>query len=417
MRKYLYLLIILLLIMPHIVFGGEIRENTMKAAFIRDGQLWIKIDGHEQIITKDQTVYRQSPKWSPDGKWIVYQKEVKSKNNVTENPQLEIWVYSLETKEHKKIVDDGMNPKWSPTENLIAFQSNRILQISNLNEVRTAALGVDDYEWTPDGNGFIASSSATVRPDGWTNPIIYNVALNNDFEKIDPSSNVKQLFVIPKELSNGKATIISINATDFAFSPNQKWLSFIVSPTASWSMDSDMVCVLSLDGKDFSVLDETILHIDVPKWAPNKNLLGYIAGGGRIVAGFKNKKLIITELPVYNSIKLTPDKFADMWFTWIDNQTIVASRVPESEWSNDQKLRPEPSLYSININELKQEKITSPEIGIGDYKPSFIPETNTIIWLRSTLTSTNGDLWISDKKGNNAKVWIKNVEEYSIYPK
>ena len=100
---------------------------------------------------------------------------------------------------------------------------------------------------------------------------------------------------------------MSINAGSFAYSPNHKWISFIVSPTASWSMDSDMLCVISADGKEFEAIDEVILEFE-PKWAYNKNLLGYIAGGGRIVFGFKNKDMKVTELPAYQTLNLNPSK-------------------------------------------------------------------------------------------------------------
>jgi hypothetical protein len=56
-------------------------------------------------------------------------------------------------------------------------------------------------------------------------------------------------------------------------------------------MDSNMVCVISADGRDFQVLDEIILEVGLPKWAPTKDILAYIAGGGRLVAGFRNKDL------------------------------------------------------------------------------------------------------------------------------
>ena len=93
---------------------------------------------------------------------------------------------------------------------------------------------------------------------------------------------------------------------DFNYSPSKKWISFIVSPTASWSMDSNMLCVISSEGKNFKILDEIILHVGKPKWAPSNDTIAYIAGGGRIVLGFKNKDLKIEEMPA--STKYTPEK-------------------------------------------------------------------------------------------------------------
>ncbi|MEK3888727.1 hypothetical protein [Bacillus sp. FSL K6-3431] len=119
--------------------------------------------------------------------------------------QNELWVYDLETKQHHKIFYDGRNPKWSPIENIIAFEQGGILNISDLQTFYNIASGVDSYEWHPNGKSFIVSSSAILRPDGWTNPILYTVSIEGGYQNsTDLTKNVERLFVIPKEISNGK---------------------------------------------------------------------------------------------------------------------------------------------------------------------------------------------------------------------
>ncbi|PUB11142.1 hypothetical protein [Paenisporosarcina sp. OV554] len=86
-----------------------------------------------------------------------------------------------------------------------------------------------------------------------------------------------------------------------------------------------------------------------PKWTYNQDFLGYIAGGGRIVFGFKNKNLKVTELPAYFTFDLTPKNYAEMGFTWVDDTSLIVSRVTESEWSNAAKKRPKPSLYFLTL--------------------------------------------------------------------
>jgi hypothetical protein len=67
--------------------------------------------------------------------------------------------------------------------------------------------------------------------------------------------------------------------------------------------------------------------------------------------------------------------------------------VPESEWSNDPKKRPKPSLYLITLNGQIQIKITTPLNDEGDYEPIFLPSINKITWLRrSDLASEKADL-------------------------
>jgi len=414
-KRLLFLLLCFVISLPSTVHGQKNNENALKIAFTRDGFVWIKTGAKEERITKQAANILYPPQWSHDGKWILYQKEMVSEINSNKETHSEIWVYNMETKEHRKIFHDGVNAKWSPKENIVAFLSGGVLNVSNLDDFKNVALGVDNFEWYPDGRAVFASSAAAIKPDGWTNPELYKIPIGQNFKEITMSENVQELFKIPKELSNGKVSILSINASSFAFSPDGKWVSFIVNPTASWSMDSDMVCVITADGENFEVLDETILGIDQPSWAPSENLLGYIAGGGRIVFGFKNKKLKVQELPAFKSNTLTPPNFAEMGFTWVNDNTLIVSRVVEAEWNNDPNKRPNPALYMIKMKENEQPKITNPKKGQGDFQPNYASSANKLTWVRKNMNAMNGDLWIADINGKNSELWVKNIGLYSIY--
>lgn len=413
MKKLIRLLLIFILMLPSLA-KAETPSQDIKAAFIREESLWTKINGTEEKIASELGNHPEAPQWSHDGKWILYTKELKETPNM--GSQKEIWVYNMETKKQKRISYDGRNAKWSPVENVVAFQINGVLNVSNLERFYNIAVGVDDYNWFLDGRGFIASASAVPQPDGWTNPKLYKIMLEKDLEQTSLSKNVTPFYVIPKELKKGNISILSINATNFSFSPDSQWISFIVSQTASLAMDSDMVCVISADGKNFEPLDEIIFGVTSPYWASHKNLLGYIAGGGRIVFGFKNKDMKITELPAFKTLSLTPPNFAELGFTWKDDNSLYVSRVKETEWSNDSKNRPDPSLFLIKITDQTQIQITHPPKDYGDYRPLYLPSANKITWLRKKdIADLNGDLWISNQDGTGAKVWIKNINTYAFY--
>ncbi|MFV8829168.1 TolB family protein [Alkalihalobacterium sp. APHAB7] len=408
--KILQALIILCLLLSTSIHA-EMDSTELKAAFVRDGYLWTNINQKEEKITAERATYTSSPSWSFDGSKLLYQK--KGENG----SQNEIWVYDTHTNQHTKIFYDGSDAKWSPVENIIAFRSQSVLNISDLKTFYNIALGICDYEWQPDGKGFIASSRAVLRPTGWTNPILYNISIEEGYQNIkNLTANAKELFIIPTELKKGDVSVNSIHATDFSYSPDQKWISFIVSPTASMAMDSNMLCVLSNDGKSLEVIDEIILHLDNPKWAVKKNRLGFIAGGGRIVFGFKDKDLKVKELPSSTTASLTPPNYAELGFTWVDDHSLIVSRVKESEWSNESQKRPKPALYHLDISGHGQKKITAPPEGYGDYDPTSFPSIEKITWIRKTdLTDNSGDLWIADRYGRNAQMWIENVESYSLY--
>ncbi|MBO1003999.1 TolB domain-containing protein [Pseudogracilibacillus auburnensis] len=411
MSKLFRLVIMLCILFPAIT-KAENNISDVKIAFIRDGYLWMKVEDKENQIVKAAL---HTPKWSYDGKYLLYQKEAQSIFNYKET-QTELWVYELETQKHYKIFYDAQNPKWSPTENILAFQDRGVLNISDLKNFNNVALGVADYEWHPNGKGFIASSSADLHPDGWTNPIIYTISIESGFQNIaELKKDIKELFVIPKQVSKGNVDVMSIDAHSFTYSPNGKWISFIVSPTASLGMDSDMLSVLSADGNKFEPIDEVALGFP-NKWAPTKNILGFIAGEGRIVFGFKNKDMKITELPAYQSLNLTPPHFVDMDFTWMEDSSIIVSRVPESEWSNKAEKRPKPTLFNLSLEGKEQLKITAPPKDRGDYQPEYLPTIHRITWFRKNdLAELKGDLWVSDPNGKNAKIWIANIELYDFY--
>lgn len=415
MKRIVLALMIFCLISPTSMHA-ETAISKMKITFSRDGYLWIKEGETERRITEQKALYNYPPQWSFDGKMILYQKEVVGNINGNKKTSNELWVYDIDKKKHQKIFHDGYNPKWSPTENIVAFNDSGVLNISDLTAFYNIALGVDDYQWQPNGKGFIASSSASIRPDGWTHAILYTISIADGYRNIQGlTKNAKKFFVIPKELVKGDVKILSINAESLTYSPNQQWISFIVSPTASWSMDSNMICILSADGKQFEVIDETI-NMFTPKWAFKNSILGYIAGGGRIVFGFKNKDLKVTEPKTQQTETLTPKNYAELGFSWVNDTSLIVSRVPESEWSNDPDKRPKPALYFVTLHSQKQVRITSPPQKEGDYEPIFLPSINKITWLRKKDLSLKGDLWIADPDGNNVEVWVQNIELYAFYP-
>lgn len=409
-RIIIFILTFLTLIMAPISADTHHMNNQLKAAFLRDGNLWILINGEEKQITESGQDY--GPQWSYDGTRLLYQTQVPSEN-LNQDIQTEIWTYHLATEEKKKIFTNGTHPQWAPHQNTIAFKDFKTLDLLTAEGFYNISLGVGDYTWLPNGEGFLLSCAADLRPDGWTNPILYKKYLKEDLDKIQLTGDVHTLFTIPKEIGVGDRKIISIDAGQFQFSPSHKWISFIVSPTASWSMDSNMVCVLSANGKDFEVLDEVVFAVGSPKWAPTKDILAYIAGGGRIVFGFKDKDLKIKEFPVAAS--LTPEKFAELDFTWKDDYTLITSRVKESEWSNDFAKHPLPALYSIDLANNQQIKITEPPSGKGDYQPQYVKSMDKLIWFRSTSFGEKKDLWIANPNGTKPMEWLENVSSIVFY--
>jgi len=411
MKRAFFLIIILAILFPSAPSAAV--ENQVKAAFIRGGNLWTLIGDQEKQVTNSGKVFAK-PQWSTDGNLLVYQVEAPSEIYKGE-AQSELWTYNIKTEEKKKIFYDGSSPKWAPHKNVIAYKNKGILDISNLQRFYNIATGVNDFTWLPDGTGFLLSSSGTLRPDGWSSASLFTKKVDDNYENVVLFGGVEPFFTLPREIgTTDKNKLIAVHAEQLTYSPNGKWISFVVTPTASWSMDSYMVCVSDNEGKYFEVLDEMILQVGQPKWAPSTDTLAYIAGGGRIVFGFRDKDLKVKEMPVSGSY--TPDNYADLDFNWITDKLLVASRIKEQDWTNDFSKHPLPVLYSIDINTNKQTKISNPPKGYGDYAPQFVPTIQKLIWLRGySIIDTKRNLWKANSDGTEATEWLLDVEEIVFY--
>ncbi|MFE8702848.1 TolB family protein [Cytobacillus sp. FJAT-54145] len=411
MWRFLISVIICTLFFPPTMILAD--NIVPKAAFVRDGNLWIFINNAEKQITFEGKVF-DTPQWSPDGQSVIYQRLVPSEY-VDGEDQSEVWIYHIQTEEKKKLFHDGYSPRWAPGKNILSFNSKGILNISDMEKFYNIATGVSGYTWLPDGSGFLLSSSGVLRPDGWTSSILYTKKVKDNYSDIILFGGVDHFFTLPREIGvDDNNKIIAVYSSDFTFSPSNNWISFVVSPTASWSMDSNMLCVISSDGKDFEVLDEMILDVGKPKWAPSNDTIAFIAGGGRIVFGFKNKDLKVREMPVSGTY--TPEDYADLDFDWISNDELVTSRIKEKEWSNDFSEHPLPSLYFINLPKNKQIQVSHPPKGFGDFAPQYVSTMKQLVWLRGTsITDHNRTLWKANPDGTGAEEWIKNVELITFF--
>ncbi|PEP62801.1 MULTISPECIES: TolB family protein [Bacillus] len=370
----------------------QAETKNIQVAFIRNHNLWIKIDGNEKQITKGE--YITKPKWSHDGKWIAYAKG-------EEQNQLELYRVA----DRKKVVPsqtEATNYQWSPAENIIAFEFTSTLNTFDAEKknatFENVSSGVGDYAWYPDGKKFLVSSEAQLLPTGWTGAQLYEVQKDAGMNP----NKMKHLYTLPSMQEDFLAYI----ASDFKWSPNQKWIAFLAVPTASWSADSNTLCLLKADGSYFEKVDQMLLNSQWIQWAPSKNILAYIEGSGRFA--LENKHLKVKELPALQQEKFTPKGYVDWDFTWQDNELITLSRAKEMEWSNEEEKRSLPSLYQVNIQSNRQRQITTPSKKYGDYNPLYIKSENQLTWMRSDRKKA--DMWLANGDGSKAKKWIENID-------
>ncbi|EJS53667.1 hypothetical protein ICE_03602 [Bacillus cereus BAG1X1-2] len=367
-------------------------NNSVKVAFIRHHNLWIKVDGKEKQLTKGENI--TGPKWSHDGEWLAYVKG--EKQNILE-------LYRL--KDGKKVTpfhSEASNYQWSPTENIIAFIFTGTLNTFDVEkknaDFENVSAGVGDYAWYPDGKNFLVSSEAHLLPTGWTGAQLYEVQKD---AHMNPHK-MKHLYGLPNEHDD----FLALVASGFKWSPDQKWISFLAVPTASWSADSNTLCLVRADGSRFEIVDQMLLNTEWFKWAPSKNILAYIEGSGRVA--LENKHLKIKELPALQQQTFTPKGYVDWDFTWKNDNVIIVSRAKEGGFETLPEKRPFPSLYEINSTSDKQYQITKSSNKQGNYHPIFMKKSNQLIWIRSDRKKAN--IWIAHSDGKHEKKWIKNVD-------
>lgn len=374
------------------IINSSAENNEAKIAFIRHHDLWIKVEGKEKQLTKGE--YITGPKWSHDGEWLAY---VKGKKEGS------LELYRL--KDGEKVTpfhSEASNYQWSPTENIIAFIFTGTLNTFDVEKKNTdfenVSAGVGDYAWYPDGKKFFVSSEAHLLPTGWTGAQLYEVQKD---AHMNPHK-MKHLYALPNEHDD----FLALVASGFQWSPDQKWISFLAVPTASWSADSNTLCLVRADGSRFEKVDQMLVNTQWFKWAPANNILAYIEGSGRVA--LENKHLKVKELPALQQNTFTPKGYVDWDFTWKNDNVIIVSRAKEAGIETPPEKRPLPSLYEIDSTSDEQHRITKPPHRQGDYHPLFMNKSNQLIWIRSDRKKA--DVWLAHKDGKHEMKWIENID-------
>lgn len=374
-------------------------EAPLTAAFIRDNQLWIKKGDEEIQLTKDRYVY--APKWSYDGRFIGYI------DGDEKGEKTDLFIYDTKEKESYQpyVRVETSDFKWSPNKNQLAYTDHGLLNVTKIKNGRpqgfeNVSLGVSGFEWFPNGKEFIVSSESNLLPTGWSPIPLYRIPVDANLEK----DKMKLFYTIQTEVPD----LFGINADYFKWSSDGKWVSFLVIPTASWSMDSNTLSVLSSQGKQFQAVGKMLGFEDWFKWAPSANQLAYISGEGRFFV--ENKKTTITKFPTFNQEKeYTPKGFVDLDLEWFSKDLVIVARAKENkEWKEGPVPTMFTSLYVIDIRTGEQKQISFPRKNELDKDPQVVGPYLT--WFRKAAKQTKGDVWVKNAITGQEHIWLKNVD-------
>lgn len=374
-------------------------EVALKAAFVRDHQLWIKEGNQELQVTKDKYVY--SPQWSYDGRFIAYidGDEKGEKSN--------LWVYDTKRKENYEPYHSIQTSyfTWSPVANELAYISGWGLNVTKTKDDRpygfeNVSLGVSGFEWYPNGREFIVSASSNRLPTGWEPIKLYRIPKDMNLNE----KKAELLYSIRIDENN----LFAVDVGNFKWSHDGKWISFLGTPTPSWAMDSNPLCVLSSDGKVFKDIGRMLGFRDWFKWAPQANQLAYISGEGRFFVENKITKIAEIEAST-KQVEYTPNGYVDLDLEWWSPSKVIVARAQENKvWKEGPVPTMFTSLYEIDLGSDNQKQITFPKENELDEDPQSVGSYLT--WIRRQDEIQNGDVWIKHDKQKEASIWIENVD-------
>ena len=373
-------------------------DAPLTAVFIRDHQLWLKKGDKEIQLTKDQYVY--SPKWSYDGRFIGYiSGDEKGKKS-------DLFIYDTKEKESYQpyVRIETSDFKWSPNKNQLAYVNGRVLNVTKIRNGRpqgfeNVSLGVSGFEWFPNGKEFIVSSESNLLPTGWSPIPLYRIPVDANLAK----DKMQHFYTIQTKVPD----LFGTYADYFKWSSDGKWISFLVIPTLSWSMDSNTLSVLSLQGKHFQTVGKMLGYQDWFKWAPSANQLAYISGEGRFFV--ENKKMTIAGIPIVKQQEYTPKGFVDLDLEWYSKDLVIVARAKENkEWKEGPPPTMFTSLYAINMRTGEQKQISFPGKNELEEDPQVVGPYLT--WFRKMAEQTKGDVWVKNTLNGQEHIWLKNVD-------
>ena len=373
-------------------------DAPLTAVFIRDHQLWLKKGDQEIQLTKDRYVY--SPKWSYDGRFIGYI------SGDEKGEKSDLFIYDTKEKESYQpyVRIETSDFKWSPNKNQLAYINGRVLNVTKIRNGRpqgfeNVSLGVSGFEWFPNGKEFIVSSESNLLPTGWSPIPLYRIPVDANLAK----DKMQPFYTIQTKVPD----LFGTYADYFKWSSDGKWVSFLVIPTLSWSMDSNTLSVLSSQGKHFQAVGKMLGYQDWFKWAPSANQLAYISGEGRFFV--ENKKMTIAGIPIVKQQEYTPKGFVDLDLEWYSKDLVIVARAKENkEWKEGPPPTMFTSLYAINMRTGEQKQISFPGKNELEEDPQVVGPYLT--WFRKMAEQTKGDVWVKNTLNGQEHIWLKNVD-------
>jgi dipeptidyl aminopeptidase/acylaminoacyl peptidase len=371
------------------------------------------------------------PQLSPDGQWITYVvTEVDKQANRTNS---DIWIMAFNGRDVKKLVSSpkhDRHPRWSPDGKWIVFESNRdeSFQIYRVNvssgetkQLTTISTEATQPIVSPDGRQ-IAFVSA-VFPEFSDKPYKESDALNKqrmqEREKVKARVFTKLLyrhwdswvddkrqhiFVMPfdggepRNVTPGDRDAIPTSSTfsagdDFAFSPDGTELAYTATPfpirEEAWRTNHDIYTVNLVTGLRRQITSNPAADA-FPRYSPNGE---YIAYRAQRRAGFEADRW---ELMLYDRRTGTTRSLTENFDSWVEAFTWTADSRKLYFDAEERGSRP---LWSVSVYGNDVQKVVDNAVN-GDVSVSA--DARLLVFTHQTM-SQPVEIFAADGDGRNLR--------------
>jgi WD40 repeat protein len=357
---------------------GKRADFPGKIAFIRDFNVWIKIDGKEKQITKDAVYsYKKSrpvytltyayPVISPDGKKVAY---FQTKSHISK-----LYVYNLTTKKAQMVSSsDSFETSypilWLKDSSRMYIETYRggehhLVELNSSNGDQTV---LAKYSY-PTGCGTFLSDPARLL-GGLDNalPIYTKIfQLSRDGKYILHNATCSGYGVGLYDLKQKKDTIMDYEITQAVFSPDSSKIVGITKQSTILVYDTKTAKIINTLNASFQpqmlfwASDNSMLYYTASEKVPKQPALGTVYKASLLsmtLDGKKEKNLTDFDANAIRPIAFSTDKFA-MYISVIENPTKFYTAMNNNPAGDLSGVYPNVSLMKFNLITHKKNTVIS----------------------------------------------------------